>query len=106
MINSLRIGAHLVPVFHTDEIDGEGLCGEYRSGGGDGPRIYMGAAAGKPGSHNYNATLLHEAIHCLSDLYHIRLNEVQVRCLEQGIISMLMDNPAFSESLYNTSKEG
>lgn len=42
-------------------------------------------------------TLWHEAIHAVSDTYHIGLTEKQVRILEVGLLALIDDNPQLLE---------
>lgn len=39
------------------------------------------------------ATLLHEAIHAIDELYGIRISEEQVEQLGNGLYSLIKDNP-------------
>ena len=50
------------------------------------------------------ATLLHEAIHVISDHMHLGLSERQVRGLEVGISSFLRDNGVRLTNLYVRNK--
>lgn len=43
--------------------------------------------------------LIHEVLHCLSDLYHLRLSEQSVRCLENSITSLIQSHPDLANLL-------
>lgn len=100
---SIRIGAFDVPITARPEDED---CGEYKSSGGEGPRIYLGQSAGPLHGYNSDVTVFHEAIHCISDLYELNLNEYKVRVLEQTLICLLRDNPAFTDRFIASIKQG
>jgi len=44
-------------------------------------------------------TLLHEIIHAISDTWGGNLSEEQTRCIEQGLASLIQDNPKLVAAL-------
>jgi len=46
-----------------------------------------------------NSTILHEAVHYISDLFNIDLSESQVCILETAFFNFIKSNPAFIKSL-------
>jgi hypothetical protein len=54
---------------------------------------------------NEQDSVLHEAIHALSDYMEIRLKEGQVTKLATGLIAMLKDNPSLIRYLASKKKK-
>lgn len=100
-ITALKLGAITIPVVHNQDSDDHG---EYqgRADREGGVRIETGPAAGEPGVASYAITILHEAIHAISDHYGLDLKEKTVRVLEQQLSAMFQDNPEFSSLYWNT----
>lgn len=46
-------------------------------------------------------TLLHEAIHAISEMHGLDLSECQVRTLEMHIGALMRDNPKLAKALIN-----
>lgn len=44
-------------------------------------------------------TFIHEMIHAMSDLHHLRLSEQSVRALENSITQLIQDHPALARTL-------
>lgn len=78
---TLRIGAQDVVVEVVPELQS---LGEFTDG-----RIRVRGLS----SHGDWLTLFHEALHALSSQYGLGLSEGKVRILEQGLGSLLRDNP-------------
>ena len=89
---NLNIGPFKVPVeFVPNLVD----CGEC-STAPPGPKIRI-AADLAPGWKEL--TLLHEALHIISDILDLDLKEQQVRGLEVGLGCLFKDNHTFSKNL-------
>jgi len=49
-------------------------------------------------------TLIHEMLHAMSDLYHLRLSEQSVRALENSITQLIQTSPDLAECLVEAIK--
>lgn len=87
MIDRLRIGALWVKIVHDDDLEGA-----FAQWSASRNQIEMGPLAGDQPTTLYTTTLLHEALHAISDLYEADLTERQVRVIEQSITSLFLDN--------------
>lgn len=80
------VGAVDVPVKHNAHIDG---FGHFVNTGENGP--YIEYSASKP-KELKASTLLHEALHALSEFTGMDLSENQVAALEQHLPSLIVKN--------------
>ena len=86
----LKIGPVDVPVFEVPSLDLHGFTA-------DTPVPYI--AVRNMDSTQGFWTLLHEAIHMISDQLHLGLKEREVRALDVGISSLIRDNPGLVTGL-------
>lgn len=100
-ITSIKLGPVQIPVVYKADSQDHG---EYhgRADRDGGVHIHTGPPAGEPGASSYAITILHEAIHAISDHYGLDLKEKTVRVLEQQISALFVDNPEFSTLFWKT----
>ncbi len=92
-MKSLKIGPHTVPILVGPKEVSEGNLGECTCFPDPEIRLYS------LGSQWSYTTLLHEAIHLISDFYDLNLPEPIVRALDQQITLLLRNNPQLTKGL-------
>ena len=68
----------------------EGLWGEYDPNGDPDPLVRL-APGMQP--RTFAMTVLHELLHHVDEAHGIGLREWQIRCIEQGLSGLMVDNP-------------
>ena len=96
----LRIGPFDIPIEATDDPSLDGIFQVAEDGT---PTIRLNSNLCEA---MIPPTTLHEALHCMSELYGIGLKERQVRALETCLTAFVRENPGFVDRLRQQTSTG
>jgi Zn-dependent peptidase ImmA (M78 family) len=84
----VKIGYHTFEIVHQPEVlyESQPANGLYDE---DNSKIFI---TDKISSQRQKYVLLHEVLHCVEDVYSVKLTEEQIKVLATGLIMFIQDN--------------